>query len=137
MDNSNKIQIVLTLIIVIVLILMLSLYYFVDPTSSKLFLKCLFFSISNFYCPGCGTQRAIHSFLKGDMIQGIRHNYMFILVFLVISYQATIFILDKLYSKKHLNLLHKSKTTNTIFILVILFWILRNIPYYPFRELAP
>lgn len=123
--------------IVIVLILVLSLYFFIDPSSTAFFPKCPFLSFTGFYCPGCGSQRAIHSILQGNIITGIRHNYLILLLGLVLAYQAMLFLLNKFGSKTHGNLLHKSKTTKAILAMVILFWILRNIPITPFTELAP
>lgn len=121
----------------IAFILMLSLYFFIDPSTTAFFPKCPFLSLTGIYCPGCGSQRAIHHILQGHILTGIRHNYMFLLVIVVLSYQAIIFIINKLGKKTYNNLLHKSKTTYTILVLVILFWIMRNIPYFPFMELAP
>ncbi|MBF8150537.1 DUF2752 domain-containing protein [Winogradskyella sp. F6397] len=116
---------------------MLSLYFFIDPSATAFFPKCPFLSFTGIYCPGCGSQRAIHHILQGQIITGIRHNYMFLLVTVVLGYQAVIFVITKFGTKTYNNLLHKSKMTNTILVLVILFWILRNIPYFPFTELAP
>ena len=130
-------KIIFFISIVIVLILMLSLYFFLDPSSTAFFPKCPFLSFTGFYCPGCGSQRAIHNILQGNIFSGIRHNYLILLMGLVLGYQALIFLLNKFGSKTYGNLLHKSKMTKAILAMVIIFWILRNIPTAPFTELAP
>lgn len=123
--------------IVIVLLLILSLYFFIDPSSTALFPKCPFLKFTGLYCPGCGSQRAFHNILKGNIITGIKHNYLFLLAFSVIGYQLIIFVINKYSSNTYQNLLHKSSITRAILIIVVLFWILRNIPYSPFTTLAP
>lgn len=130
-------KIILIIGIVVVLISVLSLYFFIDPSRTSFFPKCPFFNFTGLYCPGCGSQRAIHHFLQGNIITGIRHNYLILLLGLVLVYQAILFLLNKFGSKIYSNLLHKSKMTKTILALVIIFWVLRNIPIAPFSELAP
>ena len=123
--------------IVIALLTMLSLYFFINPSSSGFFPKCPFLSLTGLYCPGCGSQRAIHNLLNGNIITGIRHNYLLLLVVAVLSYQLIVFIANTYYKKSIRNLLHKSSITKTILILVLAFWVLRNLPFTPFTELAP
>ncbi|WP_430468372.1 DUF2752 domain-containing protein [Winogradskyella ouciana] len=135
MVNFNKtIYIVL---IVVVLLLALPLYFFIDPSVSAFFPKCPFLSFTGLYCPGCGSQRAVHNFLQGNIITGIKHNYLILLLVLVLAYQAILFLFNKFGSKTYDNLLHKSKMTKAILAMVIIFWVLRNIPIAPFSELAP
>ncbi len=115
----------------------LSLYFFLDPTVYNFFPKCPFLRLTGFQCPGCGSQRAVHQILRGNLLTGIRHNYLFLVLFLVLGYQLLIFFLNKYSSKKHTNLLHKSALIKAIAIIIILFWVFRNIPIFPFTELAP
>ncbi|MCH4154915.1 MAG: DUF2752 domain-containing protein [Muribaculaceae bacterium] len=77
-------------------------------------------------CPGCGSQRAIHALLKGDVIAAIRFNAMMvafiplIIVLLYAEFQRT--------RKPKLYLLVNSNVIVwTIFTIVIGWWILRNI----------
>lgn len=120
----------------VVLIIILPLYFFIDPADNALFPKCPFLSLTNLYCPGCGSQRAVHDILQGHIIEGLRHNYLFLLLGMVLSYQFYIFIKFRK-GQPTKNLLHRSKVTRGILILIILFWIFRNIPVFPFTELAP
>jgi len=124
-------------IIVIVGLGVLSLYFFINPTSTALFPKCPFYVITGFLCPGCGSQRAIHHIMHGDIFLGLRQNYLFLILFFVLSYELFISLKTLLGQNTRNNLLHNKKITNTILVLVIVFWILRNIPVYPFILLAP
>jgi len=59
----------------IVLLLVFGLiYYALDPASSGLFPRCTFLTLTGYKCPGCGSQRAIHALLHGDVAGAFGHN---------------------------------------------------------------
>ncbi|MBR9845165.1 MAG: DUF2752 domain-containing protein [Algicola sp.] len=121
----------------IILLGVLSLYFFINPSEFNFFPKCPLYSYTGIYCAGCGSQRAIHQIVNGNIITGIRHNYLLILVFGVLSYKAGLYVLNNVYNKTYNDLLHKPIATKIILILVLIFWALRNINVFPFTELAP
>jgi len=132
-----KLNIYLKIIGVIVVLGVLSLYFFLDPTKIAIFPRCPFYSLTGIYCPGCGSQRAAHQFLHGHFIEGFKHNFLIGLLALVLGYQLFVFVMNTFYNKQVYNLLHSSKVTFGILIIIILFWILRNINAFPFTILAP
>ena len=133
---TSKLKIGLIIILVIAVLGVLSLYFFWNPTT-ELFPKCPFYSITGLYCPGCGSQRAAHQILNGHLIEGLKHNFLIGLLALVLGYEIFILLMNKVFKKNISNILHNSKITISILILVILFWVLRNINIFPFTELAP
>ena len=137
MAMATKYKISIIVSIVILLLGVVSLYFFINPSEYNFFPKCPFFNYTGIYCAGCGSQRAIHQIINGNIITGIRHNYLLILVFGVLSYKAGIFILNKFHNKTYADIFHKPLATKIILILVLLFWVLRNIRIVPFTELAP
>jgi hypothetical protein len=133
----SKLKLPIIILGVLAFLGVLALYVFWNPTASNIFPKCPFYSITGIYCPGCGSQRAAHQILNGNIIEGLRHNYLIALLGLVLSYQAFMFMMNNLLNKGITNLLHKSKVTTGILTLILLFWVLRNINLFPFTELAP
>ena len=133
----SKLKLSIIIIGVLTFLGMLALYIFWNPTETNIFPKCPVYGVTGIYCPGCGSQRAAHQILNGNIIEGLRHNYLIGLLGLVLSYQVFMFIMNNLLQKGIVNLLHKSKVTLGILVIVILFWILRNINLFPFTELAP
>jgi len=133
----SKLKLSIIIIGVLTFLGMLALYIFWNPTETNIFPKCPVYGVTGIYCPGCGSQRAAHKILNGNIFEGIRHNYLIGLLGLVLSYQAFMFIMNNVLQKGIVNLLHKSKVTMGILVIVILFWILRNINLFPFTELAP
>ena len=125
------------LIIGIVGIALLSLYYIYNPSVNSFFPKCPFHSLTGYHCPGCGSQRAIHQILHFNILGMINHNALFIVGILIILYHNTIRILNHYSLKKYYNYIYHPKTPMILGVLIILFWILRNIPIHPFSCLAP
>ncbi|WP_340067006.1 DUF2752 domain-containing protein [Ascidiimonas aurantiaca] len=121
----------------IALILVLSLYYFIDPVETNLFPKCPFHEFTGLHCPGCGSQRALHALVHGRIFSALGHNLLIPLVPLVLLYKLYIKSALKNPEKDPVNLLHHPKTPAILFSFIMLFWILRNTPLYPFTLLAP
>ena len=100
--------------------------YFNDPLQSKWTPKCIFYKLSNIYCPGCGATRATYEMLHGNILASL-HNNLLLFPLLI---TAGMLILRPQWSLKR-------SVAYTIVIAVILFMILRNLPFYPFTLLAP
>lgn len=113
------------------------LFFLLDPAKHELFPRCVFNSITGYYCPGCGSQRAIHSLLHLDFVGVVSYNFLFIPAFLLIFYHYLHPVFNRLFGLKLPNVFYFSSTPWIIFGVVVLFWILRNIPVYPFSVLAP
>tara|TARA_R110001632_G_scaffold58548_2_gene142494 strand:+ start:9816 stop:10187 length:372 start_codon:yes stop_codon:yes gene_type:complete len=117
------------LFIGILAILLISLYFFFNPSNVNFFPECPFHKITGLYCPGCGSQRAIHDLSHLNILEAISHNALmvFTLTFGVGLY---------LYSKKKFNsLIYHPKSPYIIFGIICVFWILRNLDL--FHYLAP
>lgn len=132
-----KLKLSFKILLVIALFGVLSFYFIFDPSEFLFFPKCPFHSLTGFYCPGCGSQRAAHAILNGHILEGLRHNFLIVLLTFVLGYQLILYLITRFSKRNVKNILHNSKTTYTILVLVILFWILRNIHLYPFTYLAP
>ena len=60
-----------------VLLTLAAVYFFFDPNTEGAFPKCAFYVLTGWKCPGCGSQRALHALLHGD-ITGAFHMNMWI-----------------------------------------------------------
>ena len=113
------------------------LFFILDPNKHDLFPKCAFHSLTGAYCPGCGSQRALHSLLHLDFAGVVSYNFLFLPAALLLLYHYLHPLLNRLFKWKLPNLFYMKYTPWVIFTVVILFWILRNLPWYPFSVLAP
>ncbi len=70
-----------SLVITVVIVLLLAfgfIYYAIDPATSTVFPRCTFLTLTGYKCPGCGSQRAIHALLNGDIKGALGYNAMLI-----------------------------------------------------------
>ncbi len=114
------------------------LYFSYNPTQSGFFIPCPFHHITGFHCPGCGSQRALHELFHGNIYGAFRLNPLMVLTLPILVYglgiTATNFVFNTQYRFK---LFYSNTFIYGYFGLAILYWILRNLPYYPFNLLAP
>lgn len=103
-----------------------AIYMLYDPEQYDIFPKCPFLMLTNLKCPGCGSQRTIHALLSGNIIEAWHHNALF-----VASLPVVALYLVCEFNRKRLNALYRKLNSPliiwTVFAIVILWWVLRNI----------
>ncbi len=121
--NKRIIKVLLGYIVCALLAFLLYLY----PADKYTFWpKCIFNYYTGYYCPGCGNTRALSALLHGHLGESLKKNIILIPAIIVV-------LLLLAYPKLAFNRVFAW----SISVVVILFFILRNIPYYPFSLLAP
>ena len=128
---------ILNIILLLLIVGVAVVFFVLDPNKHEIFPKCMFHSLTGAYCPGCGSQRALHSLLHFDIAGVISYNFLFLPATLLIVYHYAHSILNKVFNWKLPNLFYMKYTPWVIFTVVIVFWIFRNLPWYPFSVLAP
>jgi len=98
---------------------------------------CHFHRLTGLHCPGCGGTRAFFALLKGDLALSWRMNPL-LLVGLGIG---LIFAAASVWERRTRRELKwariSAKAGWTMLGLVLVFWVVRNIPHWPFTLLAP
>ncbi|MBI9041428.1 DUF2752 domain-containing protein [Lutibacter sp.] len=112
-------------------------YYTINPSTVNYLPKCPLYITTGLYCPGCGSQRATHHLLNFNFIEVAKQNVLYILGILLIAYHLFITVINSLFKKNIYNYIYHPKTPIIVLIIVLLFWIVRNIPRYPFNLLIP
>lgn len=133
----RKIKILFGIIGATFLIVSIVLIVKYDPEKVKIFPPCVFHSITGLYCPGCGMTRAIHALLNGEILKAVNFNPLFFLFLPLFFYMGTIQIKSLIKTGKITNIRINYHIIRLIVLIVVLFWILRNINSYPFIYLAP
>ncbi len=103
-----------------------------EPGKSGFFLVCPFRKLTGFTCPGCGSTRALHRLIHGDIIAAFQFNPLFILALPLMLYVLARYtqaaIRGKPINPNQLN----AKYIWALFVVIVSFWIFRNTPFYPF-----
>ncbi|MEI6287545.1 MAG: DUF2752 domain-containing protein [Bacillota bacterium] len=113
------------------------LLYVATPGVSAVYVPCFFKSLTGLYCPGCGSGRAVHALLHGDIVAAIRSNPLFVVSLPVLLYLLASFVLNFVGVAQLPELFSTSRRIWLMFWIVVIFTILRNMPYEPFMLLAP
>ena len=104
----------------------LMVYTVIDPSKSILFPKCPFYVLTSLKCPGCGSQRALHALLNGDISKAFSYNALLVLsipLVLILGYAELI----RKKNPRFYFTLHKPIYIMTLAVIVVLWWIFRNV----------
>ncbi len=107
-------------------ILLIVVYFSFNPANSALFPKCPFFYFTEFKCPGCGSQRAVHALLNLDFFTAFGYNALLIVsipIIIILGYAE----INRVRKPRFYLKLHSTKFIWGYFIVVIIWWIFRNI----------
>lgn len=110
--------------------------YLFDPTRSRIYPPCIFHAVTGLYCPGCGSTRALHQLLHGNVVGALRFNPLIILALPLVIYglvAEAAKVSGKLLPTPGLSW----NVVRLAIIIIIGYGILRNIPVYPLTLLAP
>jgi hypothetical protein len=114
------------------------LYFYFDPANSHVFPPCPFYTVTGLFCPGCGSQRAFHALLHGNITRSMHENLLFVLFLPLLLYSLVITFINVIRSDKIVqHVFYSSLFAKTVLTVVLLFWLFRNIPVEPFSWLAP
>ena len=99
--------------------------------------KCPLHEMTGLHCAGCGSTRALHSLLRGDIRQALAWNPLFVAALPFGAWLLARWGAKALFG---FSLPLPRITTKRVILLcafLICFMILRNIPAKPFKSLAP
>lgn len=114
------------------------LYFVKDARITGFFPACPFHQLTGMFCPGCGSQRAISSLLHLQIVAAIKFNVLLVAALPLLFYSAVVFVVNVFKQKQVVQSIFYSPLFVRIFLAVVVaFFVLRNIPDYPFNQLAP
>ncbi len=105
---------------------MLILLYLFSPTQTVIFPPCLIHSLTGYHCPGCGSLRAVHNLLHGNVGEALSLNPLMVVSIPVVGAM----LLKPAW-------FYKPWVPWMTLGIIIFYGIARNIPIEPFIWLAP
>ncbi len=108
-----------------------------DPEHSNFFPICPLLNLTGIACPGCGLTRGFHALFHGDFVRALDYNAMIPIyaILLIILYVSLILTAVR---GRGLNLERFPSWFGYLILAVaLLFMVIRNLPFEPFRFLYP
>ena len=128
-------------------LLALLLFFKVNPDGNAFFPKCPLHQHTGIYCSGCGSQRAIHDLLNGQVMEAASHNALLPLALLVLLQHYGLKIMRLVrhprtervrhWAEKQKSWLTHRHAPVVILILALGFMLLRNLPFESLDFLRP
>ena len=115
----------------------LSVVYLLDPSSSDLYPPCPFLALTGFYCPGCGTLRALHQLTLGHPVAALDLNPLMVLLLPFVAYFLASHAMLAVTGRPLRKFFVRPELIWALLGVVLVYWLLRNIPAYPLTLLAP
>lgn len=133
-----------------------ALLYAIDPARSALVPPCLFNRLTGLYCPGCGSMRALHAALHGDLALAVDFNALAVFLLPFLLYSLGRMVLPGLRPGRMerrsgdaasawsspvmfnmASVFERTYSSRLVLVVVLSFWAVRNLPWRPFATLAP
>jgi hypothetical protein len=115
-----------------VLVGAIAVLYVYNPTQHSFYPRCFFHAMTGLDCPGCGGLRATHELLHGNLQAAFQYNPLLVCfapaaaLFFVWQWRA------KVRAKPRSRLLENTKFIWTVASIVVVFTVLRNLPWHTF-----
>ncbi len=108
-----------------------------NPAAAGFFPVCPLYALTGIHCPGCGLTRGFHALFHGDVITALDYNallpiFAFLFAFIFISLVLIVWRGRGLSWR-----IFPPSAMYGFLILAAVFFVLRNLPFYPFTLLAP
>ncbi|NOT46185.1 MAG: DUF2752 domain-containing protein [Acidobacteria bacterium] len=113
------------------------LVWYFDPTKANFFPVCPLYTLTGFACPGCGLTRGFHALFHGDLYTALDFNALIPFFALALLFLVATLVSITVRGK---GLVKLSASPGFLFgtlVLVLVFGVARNLPFYPFTFLYP
>lgn len=108
-----------------------------DPTKANFFPVCPLYSLTGLACPGCGLTRGFHALFHGDVMTAIDYNALIPLFALLFGFFFLSLVLVAVRGRAFPKWAYSPGPLFAFLVLLIVFGVLRNLPFYPFTFLYP
>ncbi|MGH9556375.1 MAG: DUF2752 domain-containing protein [Terriglobales bacterium] len=108
-----------------------------NPATAGFFPPCPFFSLTGWYCPGCGSLRALHQLLHGNLGAALDLNPLLVMALPFVAYELVARLLDHPRWRPLPVDRLPAAWARALCATVIAFGVVRNLPQYLFTLLAP
>lgn len=132
--NNQKKRIAFIIFTIISIYILLFIYYKIY-SMYHIGIRCIFYTLTKLYCPGCGITRAFFSLIRFKFKEALHYNLLVTLFLPFILIYILLRIINWInFNNKEIKFFN-NRFWNFLLIITIIFGILRNIKLFDF--LAP
>ena len=99
----------------------------VDPETPGRYPTCPFLALTGWYCPGCGTTRAVHALLHGDAGLALQRNPLTVAALVVLAAAFALWS-RRLWRGASRTWVAPPWVLYGLLVVILAFWVLRNVP---------
>jgi len=110
--------------------------WFVNPAGTSWLPPCPLHAFTGLNCPGCGSTRALHFLVHGQLLAALHMNPLMVLAVPLIAY-GLVCEVAALYGRRLRPISRSPWFAWGCAAVLIAFTVARNVPAYPFTLLAP
>jgi len=98
-----------------------------DPSYNEYFPKCMVKSVTGYDCPGCGSQRAIHSLLNFRIVDALKHNALTIVAipYLLLGFTLNYVVKPNKHTEKIKRKLFGNVAIYIVLAVILGFWMFK------------
>lgn len=106
-----------------------SVLFLFNPAETGVFPRCPFLMLTGLKCPGCGSQRAIHALLHGDIIRAWDYNPLLIIAvpYIILGFIAELSFRRSRLMRTVRDRLYSGRAVWIVLTVIIIYWIGRNV----------
>ena len=108
-----------------------------DPVLVRIFPPCPFHTLTGWYCPGCGSLRAMHQLLNGKLTTAFAMNPLAVTALPFLCYGLASDVWRQIRGRYLPGIFIPGPWIWAMVVAIVAFGVARNIPAYPFNLLAP
>lgn len=111
--------------------------WYYNPSNVNFLPVCPMLSLTGFACPGCGLTRGFHALFHGDIAAALEYNALIPLFALGLGFFFISMLLVALRGNGFPKWAYSPKPLWAFFAILLVFGVVRNLPFYPFSVLFP
>lgn len=108
-----------------------------DPATSGVFPPCPVRYLTGWYCPGCGSLRALHQLMHGNLRAAWTMNPLALMLSPFLAYGLLSQVLYEIRGRGLPEPFLRTRWIQALCAAILLYGIVRNLPFHPFDLLAP
>jgi hypothetical protein len=129
--ESRRLRNTSTILAATIVFAALLVVYLFPPGQHAFYPRCIFHVATGLLCPGCGSLRATHQLLHGNLQGAILLNPLFLFLMVWLAGLGILRFAEKRFGKTLFPTFQRPIWIWALVALIVLFGVLRNFPFFP------